>query len=258
MGDVVSALPEQLQGDGKDIRIFMPRFGVIKERKHRLHEVIRLSGINVPVGDDDNPLLIKVASLPTAKKQIYFLDNEYYFNKRGVFTDSSGKLMEDNDDRIVFFNKGVMEILHKLEWVPDIIHCHGWMCGLAAMYARTQPRNELFFKNSKFIYSVYDKEDVGPFGTELKEKAAPNEADMQKEHYKYLDNPTSNDLYMTGIAFADAIIKAGSNLDPDVENCLNLLNVPVLQYDNPASEEALRQTLNFYEEVLGVEVQAKE
>ncbi|HYH56640.1 MAG TPA: glycogen/starch synthase, partial [Anseongella sp.] len=130
-------LPQAMQENGYEIRVLMPRFGCINERRNKLHEVIRLSGMNIVVDENDNPLIIKVASIQGAKMQVYFLDNEEYFHRKHVFSDGKGKFYEDNDERTVFFCKGVLETVKKLGWSPDLIHCHGWMSSLVPMYIKT-------------------------------------------------------------------------------------------------------------------------
>ena len=137
MADIARQLPEQLQNEGMEIRILMPKFGVINERRHRLHEVVRLSGINIVVNNDDFPLIIKVASLPGARMQVYFLDNEDYFKRKGVFEDEEEEMYNDNAERTIFFCKGVLETVKKFGWPPDIVHCHGWMSSLIPMYLKT-------------------------------------------------------------------------------------------------------------------------
>jgi len=151
-------LPQGVQESGKEIRVFMPRFGVINERRHQLHEVIRLSGMNLIVDDMDHPLIIKVASIPTARMQVYFIDNEEYFKRKGVFSNDKGEEFEDNDERSMFFCRGVLETVKKLGWKPDIIHCHGWMTSLMPMYVKDIYKNDPHFSDTKVIYSLYDNE----------------------------------------------------------------------------------------------------
>ena len=125
ISNIARQLPQHIQENGMEIRVLMPRFGTINERRHRLHEVVRLSGMNIIVDDDDYPLIIKVASLPGARMQVYFLDNEEFVKRKRVFTDENDKPFEDNADRMIFFCKGVIETVRKFGWPPDIVHCHG-------------------------------------------------------------------------------------------------------------------------------------
>ncbi len=129
-------VPKEMHRQGAQIRMFMPRFGVINERRHQLHEVIRLSGMNLIINDMDMPLIIKVASIPKERMQVYFIDNEEYFKRKAVYTDEDGNLFEDNDERAIFFAKGVIETVKKLKWAPDIIHVHGWMASLLPLYLK--------------------------------------------------------------------------------------------------------------------------
>jgi starch synthase len=247
MATIANIMPEKLQNEGHDVRVFMPRFGSIKERKHRLHEVIRLSGINIPVGEDDNPLIIKVASLPTAKKQIYFLDNEDYFHKRDAFKDKEGKYFEDNDERLIFFTKGVVEILHKLGWIPDIIHLHGWMASLFPIYARTLARNQAFFNTSKFILSVYDNVIEQDFNPEFFTKS---HLDSSLQKVDAIANPSCKSLYECGINYVDGIILASPSYSNNLSEAIQNSNKPTLNYMDPTQEDFAEQTYDFYNQVL--------
>lgn len=230
-------IPTQIHKSGQEVRVFMPRFGVIKERKHRLHEVIRLSGINIPVGDEDNPLIIKVASLPSAGMQIYFLDNEDFFNYRNIFNEDTGEIYDDNDQRVVFYNKGVIEIILKLSWIPDVIYCHGWMGCLVPLYARTVHKNENVFKNTKFILTLLPGEFNDSMGADFIENALVT--GQSKEAFAGLENPTISDIYKAGISFADAIIIGGPNPDPALVEFAHASGKPVVDGSvEPLSAEA--------------------
>jgi starch synthase len=153
---LVGKLPKFLQDNGYELRILMPRYGVVNERRHRLHEVVRLSGMNIIVDDDDYPLLIKVASLPNSRLQVYFLDNEEFFKRKQVFEDENGKPFEDNAERMTFFCKGAIETVKKFGWAPDIVFCHGWMTSLIPLYLRTTYKTEPIFINAHIVYGAYD------------------------------------------------------------------------------------------------------
>jgi starch synthase len=243
--NITRDLAQEMQENGLEVRVFMPRFGNIKERKHRLHEVIRLSGINIPVGNDDNPLIIKVASLPSAKMQIYFLDNEDFFNKRECFHDEKGNFYADNDERLIFFNKGVIEIILKLGWVPDIVHCHGWMSSLVPMYARTVHKNESVFKNTKFIYTVNESDFEGSLGKDFVSKAIIS--GQPEESFKYLSDPKCNDLYMTGVTFADGISIGSPNIDSEIQALIASSDKPVLPYQQYGTENFVENHYEFYQ-----------
>ena len=163
-------LPQKIQEDDKDIRIFMPRYGVVNERRHQLHEVIRLSRMNLIVDDFENQLIIKVGSIQSARMQVYFIDNEDYFPKKEYFHDEEGKFFDYNDERMIFFCKGVIETVRKLGWSPDIIHCHGWISSLAPLYIKKLYNEDTLFNNSKVVFSVYDTDFPGELNKEICEK----------------------------------------------------------------------------------------
>jgi starch synthase len=249
MADIARALPQKMQDKDMEVRVFMPRFGIIKERKHRLHEVIRLSGINVPVGDDDNPLLIKVASLPSAKMQIYFLDNDDFFNKRGYFHDEDDNTFyADNDERTIFFNKGAIEIILKLGWIPDVIHCHGWMGALVPMYARTVGRHEPVFKHTKFIYTIYEDLFEERLGDKFIEKGIVNGQD--RSAFQYLENPGVLDFYKTGITFADGISFGSQDVNPELVKMAYESNKPILPYQDITADNFAETYYDFYQTLL--------
>lgn len=203
-----------MQKSGAEIRVFMPKFGNIKERKHRLHEVIRLSGLNITVGRNNNPLIIKVASLQTAKIQIYFLDNDEFFKRKFFYSDDNNKFFPDNDDRVVFFNKGVFELLLKLGWMPDIIHCQGWMSGLVPILARTLFKNEPPVRNAKIVFSYYEDELRFNLGAAIAKKASLK---ITNGDLNYLENPQNTDLNKVGAAFADHTIISSALVENDAD-----------------------------------------
>src|SRR5574344_470161 len=145
-------LPQAIQEQGREIRTFMPKYGCINERRNQLHEVIRLSGMNLIIDDTDHPLIIKVASIQSARMQVYFIDNEDYFENREILADANGEEYDDNEERSIFFIRGVMETIKKLRWVPDIIHCHGWFSALAPLYIKKGYKDDPCFKNTKVVY----------------------------------------------------------------------------------------------------------
>ena len=155
VADFVRKLPQGMQEKGMEIRILVPRFGLINERKNRLHEVVRLSGINITIGEEEKPLVIKVASIPNAKLQVYFIDNDDYFHRKSVFVDKENKFYEDNDERAIFFCKGVLETVKKLGWAPHIVHCNDWMTSFIPMYLKTTYKKDPIFKNAKTVFTVH-------------------------------------------------------------------------------------------------------
>ena len=183
-------IPKMINKQGGQIRIFMPRYGNINERRHQLHEVIRLSGINLVIDDLDMPLIIKVASIPKERIQVYFIDNEDYFKRKSTFADENGKLHDDNDERAIFFAKGVIETVRKLNWSPDIIHVHGWMASLFPLYLKTYYKDEPVFENSKIVTSVYDKSFDESLNKKLVDKILFDE--INEELIKGLKDPSAH------------------------------------------------------------------
>src|ERR1700710_672960 len=186
--EIVNKLAVKANDTGMEVRCIMPRFGIINEKRHRLHEVVRLSGINVSIDGDDYPLVIKVASLPNARLQVYFLDNEDFFKRKSIFTDEKDKWFEDNGLRTVLFCKGALETVRKFGWPPDIIHCSGWMTGLIPMLIKSAYKREPVFAHSKIVYTIGQntfKEKVGPDFLKL---AAINDQVTKKELDFYKDN----------------------------------------------------------------------
>lgn len=215
VGKIARRLPQGIQERGKEIRTFMPKYGNINERRHQLHEVIRLSGMNMVINDVDHPLIIKVASIPTARMQVYFIDNEEYFGRKAVFADkTSGKQFDDNDERAMFFVRGVAETVKKLGWQPDIIHCQGWMTSLVPLYIKTIYKDEPVFRNAKVVYSVFENQFEESLGKDFSRKAGLNEIDTKQ--VATLAKSDSTALYITGITHADAIVKASDGIDAEV------------------------------------------
>jgi len=248
MADISRALPQKMQEKNHEVRVFMPKFGDIKERKHRLHEVIRLSGINVTVGEDDNPLIIKVASLPSAKMQIYFLDNDDFFVKRNVFHDDKKVFYKDNDERVIFFNKGVIEIILKLGWVPDVIHCIGWMSALVPLYARTVHKHESVFRNTRFIYTPFENLFDNKLGKDFVHKAIVNGQDA--ETFENLTDPSCNDMYVAGVTFADGITLGSPDVEDSLLKHIYKSNKPVLPYQERNTENFAENHYEFYQSLL--------
>lgn len=211
-------LPQAIQEKDNEIRVLVPRFGVINERRNRLHEVVRLSGINISIDDTDNPLLIKVASIQEARMQVYFLDNEDYFHRKFIYTDENNKFFKDNDERVIFFCKGVLETVKKLGWAPDIIHCQGWMTSLIPVYLKTLYKDEPVFKNAKIVYSVFDNEFKDNLGKDFAKKATLNE--IADKHFETYANGTNQSLQMGGAQHADAVVNCAAKVDAEMEKLI--------------------------------------
>ncbi len=234
--------PRMVNSNGGQIRIFMPRYGNINERRHQLHEVIRLSGMNLVINDMDMPLIIKVASIPKERIQVYFIDNEEYFKRKATFTDADGNLFPDNDERAIFFAKGVVETVKKLNWSPDIIHVHGWMASLLPLYLRNYYADEPLFADSKIVTSVYDKGYDGELDGGMKGKIAFD--GMEEEKIAALAVPDYNNLLKVAVDYSDAIILASEEISDDLKNHIENLSKPVLPY--VSLQEAEEAYTNFY------------
>lgn len=230
VAELARSLPQAIQEQDNEIRVLMPRFGCINERRNRLHEVVRLSGINITIDDNDNPLTIKVASLAEAKMQVYFLDNEDYFHRKFVFTNEQEEFYPDNDERTIFFCKGALETVKKLGWAPDIIHCHGWMTSLIPLYLKTIYKDELVFKNAKVVYSVFENQFEASLGPDFGRKASLNNID--EKQLGAFTEANCQGLYVGAITHADAVVRCSENLDPRVEKHLSAQKgKPVLMHE---------------------------
>lgn len=227
ISDIVRKLPEYTQNNQMEIRVLMPKYGTINERRHRLHEVVRLSGMNIIVDDDDFPLIIKVASLPNARMQVYFLDNEDFFKRKSVFTDDKGKPFKDNPDRMIFFCKGVIETVRKFGWPPDIIHCHGWMTSLIPVFIREAYKTEPLFHNSKIIYSVYNNTLEKHFDQSFTAKASIN--NLTEENLSAYVNGQGISLDKGAITFSDAMIRGSEEFSEELESLLENTDKPMFR-----------------------------
>ena len=229
-------LPQGIQERGKEIRTFLPRFGCINERRNLLHEVIRLSGMNMIINDTDHPLIIKVASIQSARMQVYFIDNEDYFCRKTTFCDASGVPFEDNDERAVFYARGVLETIRKLRWTPHIIHCHGWFSSLVPLYVKKAFREDPIFSKSKVILSLY-KESCTPVFTPMFKQKAMTEGVTKKDLTLLDDAPNYVTLSQLAINFSDGIIAGSETIDPAVEKYARRSGKPFLAYHQPKEGE---------------------
>ena len=243
---IARKLPQYVQEHGMEIRVLMPRFGTINERRHRLHEVVRLSGMNIIVDEDDYPLIIKVASLPGTRMQVYFLDNEEFFKRKQVFEDDKGEPFADNADRMIFFCKGVLETVKKFGWAPDLIHCHGWMTSLIPFYLKMAYANEPIFKDAKVIYSLYETEATGDMAERFAEKASIN--NLEPEDLQAYQNGTGITLHKGASQFSDALIVGSEGQMNGVKEELSKLEKPVLGMQD--EEGYLPAYLDFYKELM--------
>lgn len=221
-------VPKMINDRGGQIRIFMPRYGNINERRHQLHEVIRLSGMNLVVNDMDMPLIIKVASIPKERIQVYFIDNDEYFKRKATFTDEEGVLYPDNDERAIFFAKGVVETVKKLNWVPDIIHVHGWMAGMLPVYMKHYYKNEALFADTKIVTSVYGQSFDGTLDKDMLKKVLFD--NIPEEDVKFLAEPDYNNILKASIMHSDAVIIASENLSDEMVKFVKDSGKPYLDY----------------------------
>ncbi|MBC7451441.1 MAG: glycogen/starch synthase [Cytophagales bacterium] len=251
VGKMLRKLPQAMQERGLEVRILIPRFGLINERKNRLHEVVRLSGINIAVGEEEKPLIIKVASIPNAKLQVYFIDNEDYFQRKYVFHDKANKFYDDNDERAIFFCKGVMETVKKLGWAPDIVHCNDWMTSLIPLYLKTRYKLDPVFKDAKSVFTVYNNPVKFKFGKDLLSKAKM--LDIDDSMMSHLATADYEGFIKMGMEYADAVIKTESDytesvtklfLDMEKQKKVELL---------PAVDDTLDEEkyYNFYNQLVG-------
>jgi starch synthase len=241
-------LPQGIQERGKEIRTFMPRYGNINERRYQLHEVIRLSGMNLIIDDTDHPLLIKVASIQSARMQVYFIDNEDFFQRKFVLADAKNNYYKDNDERTIFFCRGIIETVKKLGWIPDLIHCHGWISNLLPIYIKKAFRDNPVFSDTKVIYSIYDDDFPNTLGKNFATKLKlPNITDEDLKIYK---NASFVNIMKSAIDYCDGIIIGSENINPELEDYLKVvrLNKPVLDYQG--TDNYIDAFSEFYNEIL--------
>ena len=243
-------LPQATQDLGKEIRIFTPKWGIINERRNQLHEVIRLSGMNLIIDDTDHPLIIKVASLQAARMQVYFIDNDDYFHNRSMTTDENGVEYGDNDERTIFFARGVLETVKKLRWCPEVIHCHGWISALAPLYVKKAYNEEPSFRDSKVVISLYDDNFSENLPDNFLQKLILKE--MSEDVVYGISVPvTYNELAKLAIKFCDGVIVNGDNVSPELIAYAESLGIPVLP--KPADEEYYEACNSFYDKVFAQE-----
>jgi len=246
MSSIARHLPQAIQERGKEIRTFMPRFGCVNERRYQLHEVIRLSGMNLIIDDNDHPLIIKVASIQAARMQVYFIDNEEYFQRKTIFSDEKGKFHKDNDERMIFFARGVIETVKKLGWAPDIVHCHGWMTSLLPYYLKHAFNEDPVFSNSKVVYSVYNDDFSETLGKNFTAKIRINESDGDIS--ADLSVASFTDLSKFAVDVADAVIFGSDKINSDVKKHIKKANKPTLEYQS--GENYADAYSEFYDELL--------
>ena len=222
-------LPHSIQENGFEIRTFMPKWGNINERRGQLHEVIRLSGMNLIIDETDHPLIIKVATIPSVKVQVYFIDNDDYFSRRQMDKDENGAEYADNGERAIFFARGVLETVKKLRWVPDIIHCQGWMSAVVPFYIKTAYHDEPSFANTKVVTSLFDKSIKSNLDPNFKRCLEFREAtaDLLTPYKDVFD---FDELSKLAIDYSDGVVEAVTGVNQDLLGYANEKNIPVLTY----------------------------
>ena len=241
------ALTQAMQERGNEIRTFMPRYGCINERRHQLHEVIRLSGMNLIIDDNDHQLIIKVASIPAARVQIYFIDNDDYFSRKAVLTDPDGNYFPDNDERAIFFARGVLETVKKLRWTPSIVHCHGWFAGIVPVYLKKVFADDPIFRDVKIVVSLYGDAFPETLDRQFKEKIAGE--GVKDKNIDLLDLPSYENLCRFVIHYADGVVAASEDVDPKVLEWARNSGKPVLEYQKPDAEDFFDNYNRFYEAI---------
>lgn len=238
-------LPQAIQEKGQEIRTFMPKFGSINERRNQLHEVIRLSGMNLIIDDTDHPLIIKVASIQAARMQIYFIDNDDYFKRKYTVADDHGVEFDDNDERSIFYVRGVLETIKKLRWIPDVIDCHGWMTALTGLYIKTAYADDPCFKNSKVVYSLYNDDFKKPFSNKFIDKLK-FDGIKDKEIADLKGVVDFETLAKFAIKNADGVIQSEDLINKDVLDYASKSGKNFLPYQGDL-ENSVDAINNFYE-----------
>ena len=242
-------LPQAVQENGREIRTFTPKWGIINERRNQLHEVIRLSGMNMIIDDTDHPLIIKVASIQSARMQVYFIDTDDYFHPRLMTTDENGVEYEDNDERAIFYARGVLETVKKLRWCPDIIHCHGWMSAMVPLYIKTAYRDEPSFRDSRVVYSMYED----GFQNNLKEnfKNQVLFKDMTAEQLEGISaQVNASELNKLAIQYSDGLIQSAPDVHPELMEYAQQRGILTLPYQG--EENYASSFCDFYDQVWSV------
>jgi len=239
-------LPQGIQEKGREIRTFMPRFGNINERRNQLHEVIRLSGMNLIINDSDHPLIIKVASIQSARMQVYFIDNEDFFQRKFTVSDDKEKSFSDNDERAIFFARGVLETVKKLRWAPHLVHCQGWFTSLVPLYIKKAFREDPLFNDTKVVFSIYDDEFKGNLSKDFKKKAIIDGVSEKDLHV--VSSPDYVNMIKLAVNFSDGVILGSEKINKDVLKYINSTNKPVLEYQD--MDHYIDSYSDFYDNVL--------
>ena len=225
-------LPQGIQEGGREIRSFMPRYGTINERRNQLHEVIRLSGMNLIINNCDRPLVIKVSSISSARMQVYFIDNEDYFHRKFIYKDAEGNDFKDNDERAIFFARGVLETVKKLRWKPDIVHCQGWISHFLPLYLKKVYHQDPIFTEAKVVLSLYNENLDATFSENILDKVLVE--GLRREDAEVLTEPTGINLAKLAIQYADGIVSGVPELDSRLAAFIKqrkLMTMPYVKVD---------------------------
>jgi starch synthase len=242
-------LSQAMQEHGNEVRTFMPRWGTVNERRNQLHEVIRLSGMNLIIDDNDHQLIIKVASIPSARVQIYFIDNDDYFHRKTQLFDDDGTLCPDNDERAIFFARGVLETVKKLRWEPDIVHCHGWFSSIVPIYLKGSFAEDPMFRGSKIVVSLYNDTFSGTLDGAIRQKIE-NEG-MNGSELQILDDPSYENVLKLVIDYADGVVIEEKLDDETLVDYIRGAGKPMLDWDgDKESANYMEAYHNFYNELL--------
>jgi starch synthase len=247
MSTICRYLPQGIQEQGAEVRTFMPKFGCVSERRNQLHEVIRLSGMNLIISDTDHPLTIKVASIQPARMQVYFIDNEEFFNRKHTFYDDDGVCFADNDERAIFYARGVLETVRKLRWQPDIIHCHGWFTALVTLYVKKAFREDPLYSKTKVVYSAYNDGHKLSFNNDFKLKVHTD--GVTQKDVAVINKPTHQNLNKLAINFADGLVTVGNQISPIVLEHIKNSNKPLIQHD---PQTYIKDCANLYNDLLAI------
>ncbi len=249
VSNIARRLPQGIQEKGREIRTFMPRFGLINERRNQLHEVIRLSGMNLIIDENDHPLIIKVASIQSARMQVYFIDNQDFFQRKAIFHDTKKKFFKDNEDRMVFFCRGVLETVKKLGWSPDVIHCHGWMTSLIPFFVKTSYKEEPMFRNSRVVYSSYLQDMDQSFSTNFTKKLKMD--GVTAEDMKLYKDTSMEGIHLAAMKLSDGIVRGCETKSTAIDNYLKKAGKPMMSFQ-PFDESGsfINACNEFYDEVL--------
>lgn len=250
MGVSTKTLTTAMQERGFEIRTFMPRYGCVNERRHQLHEVIRLSGMNVIICDNDHQLIIKVASLQPSRLQVYFIDNEDFFARKATVVDAEGNEFEDNSDRSIFFARGVIETVKKLRWQPGIVHCHGWFSAIAPLYIRHTFSDDPLFANTKIVVSLYDDAFTSTYSQEFGEKIMQENSGIDNINLQNISSDSYQNLMKLVMDYADGIVIENENVASELKEYAKASGKPILERSGFAEEnDYLDAYQKFYNEL---------